>query len=68
MSSFYIACPLLMEAVTVAESMAKLRMNLQNPITFQPWVQMLHAMARWKATIHIYYLQKIQKIQKKLHS
>jgi hypothetical protein len=25
---------------------------------------MLHAMARWKATIHIYSLKKFQKIQK----
>jgi hypothetical protein len=38
--------------------------NLQNPITFQPWVQMLHAMARWKATIHICSLKKFQQIQK----
>jgi hypothetical protein len=38
--------------------------NLQNPITFQPWVQMLHATTCWKATIHIYSLKKIRKIQK----
>jgi hypothetical protein len=38
--------------------------NLQKPITFQPWVQMLQVTARWKATIHIYSLEKFQKIQK----
>jgi hypothetical protein len=38
--------------------------NLKNPITFQPWVQMLHATAHWKATIHIYCLKMFQKIQK----
>jgi hypothetical protein len=38
--------------------------NLQNSITFQPWVQTLHATARWKATIHIYSLKKFQKILK----
>jgi hypothetical protein len=38
--------------------------NLQNPITFQLWVQMLHATACWKATIHIYSLKKFPKIKK----
>jgi hypothetical protein len=38
--------------------------NLQNLITFEPWVQMLRATARWKATIHIYSIKKFQKIQK----
>jgi hypothetical protein len=38
--------------------------NLQNSITFQPWVQILHATACWKATIQIYSLKKFQKIQK----
>jgi hypothetical protein len=27
--------------------------NLQNPLTHQPWIQILHEVAHWKATIHI---------------
>jgi hypothetical protein len=52
-------------AFTVAEILG---WNLQNPITFQPWVQMLHVTAHWKATIHIYNLQKFKKIQNLLHT
>jgi hypothetical protein len=40
--------------------------NLQNPITFQPWVQMLHATAHWKATIFLHKYKKFQKIPKKI--
>jgi hypothetical protein len=38
--------------------------NLQYPITFQPWVQMLYATDCWIATIHIYSLKKFQNIKK----
>jgi hypothetical protein len=38
--------------------------NLKNLITFEPWVKTLCVTSHWKATIHIYNLKKIQKIQK----
>jgi hypothetical protein len=32
--------------------------NLKNLITFEPWVQILYVVSHWKATIHIYKLNK----------
>jgi hypothetical protein len=38
--------------------------NLKNVLTHEPWVQMLHGMAHWKASIHIYHHKKFQKFRK----
>jgi hypothetical protein len=40
--------------------------NLQNPITFQTWLQMLHATAHWKATIFLHKYKFFQKIPQKI--
>jgi hypothetical protein len=40
--------------------------NLEDPITFPPWVQMLHATAHWQATVLLHNQQKFHKILKKI--
>jgi hypothetical protein len=51
-------------AVAVADSMPKVRLKSLKPHNFELGVQTLHIASHWKATIHIYNLQKFQKFQK----
>jgi hypothetical protein len=51
-------------SLTVDDSIPQLGLKPWTLITFEPWVQMLRVASHWKATIHIYNLKKIQKIQK----
>jgi hypothetical protein len=53
-------------AFIVAESMPELGLKSSKPHNFSTVVQILHATAHWKATIHIYSLKKFQKIPKKI--
>jgi hypothetical protein len=52
-------------AFTMAESMPELGLKSSKPHIFLT-VQMLHATACWKATIHIYSFKKFFKIQKSI--